>query len=135
MGLGALRIVHCPDRHLGRRLPPLPLVDRRCLETYRHAGFLAPKSLVELCLAEQASLLVIAGDWVDAWDRNHQVGLRLVGELLRLEHSRTTVFWFRGNHDAESRIISTLRIWVESLWGQVEGDPPVTLRLDEMSEP
>jgi DNA repair exonuclease SbcCD nuclease subunit len=36
------------------------------------------------------------------------VGLRLVGELLRLEHSRTKVFWVRGNHDAESRIIGTL---------------------------
>jgi exonuclease SbcD len=108
MGLGAMRIVHCSDLHLGRRLPPLPLVDRRCLETYRLASFLALRSLVDLCLAEQASLLLISGDLVDAWDRNHQVGLRLIGELLRLEHSRTKVFWVRGNHDAESRIISTL---------------------------
>jgi exonuclease SbcD len=103
-----MRIVHCSDLHLGRRLPPLPLVDRRCLETFRHASFLALKSLADLCLAEQASLLLIAGDLVDAWDRNHQVGLRLVSQLLRLEHSRTKVFWVRGNHDAESRIITTL---------------------------
>jgi exonuclease SbcD len=103
-----MRIVHCSDLHLGRRLPPLPLVDRRCLETFRHASFFALKNLVDLCLVERASLLLIAGDLVDAWDRNHQVGLRLVGELLRLEHSGTKVFWVRGNHDAESRVISTL---------------------------
>ena len=72
-----MRIVHCSDLHLGRRLPPLPLVDRRCLETFRHASFFALKNLVDLCLAERASLLLIAGDLVDAWDRNHQVGLRL----------------------------------------------------------
>jgi DNA repair protein SbcD/Mre11 len=103
-----MRIVHCSDLHLGRRLPPLPLLDRRCLETFRHASFVALKNLVDLCLAERAGLLLIAGDLVDAWDQNHQVGLRLVGELLRLEHSRTKVFWVRGNHDAESRIITTL---------------------------
>lgn len=84
------------------------MFDQRCVESFRHASFIALRNLVDLCLAQRASLLIISGDLVDGWDRNHKVGLRLVAELLRLEEHGTKVFWVRGTHDAESRIVTTL---------------------------
>jgi DNA repair exonuclease SbcCD nuclease subunit len=63
---------------------------------------------VDCCLARKPTLLLIAGDLIDHWIRDYQLGLRLIHELSRLEYSGTQVFWVRGNHDAENRVISAL---------------------------
>jgi DNA repair protein SbcD/Mre11 len=105
-----MRLVHASDLHLARPLGPLPLTDRVDLTAFRHASFVALTALIDLCLSERVSLLVLAGDLIDAWERHHQIGIRLTNELLRLEPHAIRVCVVRGNHDAESRVIRDL-LW------------------------
>ncbi len=105
-----MRLVHAADLHLNRPLGPLPETDTVDLPAFRGSSFAALTALIDLCLVEQVSLLVLAGDLIDAWDRHHEVGIRLTNELLRLEPHAIRVCVVRGNHDAESRVIRDL-LW------------------------
>lgn len=98
------RFVHAADLHLGGRRwlvrdPSFPDLRRRV----RHADALALRELVDLCLTEQASLLVLAGDVFDGWCRDHTVVLRFAEELCRLHRAGCVTALLLGNHDARSR--------------------------------
>ncbi len=94
--------------HLGRPIRALSLHPHLAPERFARAAERALKNLVEVCLTERASLLLIAGDLIDHWRRDYQLGLRLLRGFQRAEHSGTLVFWVRGNHDAENRVIRNL---------------------------
>ena len=53
-------------------------------------------------------MLLLAGDIIDGWCRDHQVGLSLVQELLRLRDSACQVAMVLGNHDARTRVMNPL---------------------------
>jgi DNA repair exonuclease SbcCD nuclease subunit len=98
------RFVHAADLHLGGRRwlarePSFPGLRERV----RHADELAFGALVELCLSEQARLLVCAGDVFDGWCRDYGVALRFAQQLCRLRDARCSVAVVLGNHDARSR--------------------------------
>lgn len=101
-------IVHASDLHLGRPLRDLSVHPKLEPSCFSAASERALTRLVDLCLSSRAELLLIAGDLLDFWQRNYQLGLRLIAELSRLEHLGTRVFWVRGNHDAENRVIRNL---------------------------
>lgn len=106
---GGFCFVHAADLHLGGRrwlqtTPPFAaLVDR-----VRRADRLALHALTELCLAERAALLLLAGDVIDGWCRDHRVGLELERELLRLERAGCHVAIVLGNHDLRTRVMLPL---------------------------
>jgi DNA repair exonuclease SbcCD nuclease subunit len=98
-----MKIVHASDLHLDSPLRGLPRYAEAPVDAFRGATRRALARLVALCLEERASLLVIAGDLVDASGRDYKTGLFLVKELLRLGDQATQVVLVRGNHDAASR--------------------------------
>jgi DNA repair exonuclease SbcCD nuclease subunit len=101
-------VVHASDLHLGRPLRGLASHPGLNRDRFVQVGERALVRLVEFCLERKPTLLLIAGDLIDHWLRDYRLGLRLVHELSRLEYTGTRVFWVRGNHDAEHRVIRAL---------------------------
>jgi DNA repair exonuclease SbcCD nuclease subunit len=100
--------VHAADLHLGgRRWLRCAPASRRLAQRVAAADKLALRSLVDLCLAERAALLLCAGDVLDGWCRDHNVGLELVQQLLRLGGA-CHVALVLGNHDARTRVMGPL---------------------------
>jgi DNA repair exonuclease SbcCD nuclease subunit len=101
--------VHAADLHLGGRrwLRSAP-TDARIARSVSQADRLALRSLVDLCLEERAKMLLCSGDVIDGWCRNHQVGLVLVQELLRLRDGGCDVVLLLGNHDVRTRVMKPL---------------------------
>jgi len=74
--------VHASDLHLGgRRWLHSEPEDRAFAEEVRLADRLALHELVECCLSERARILLLSGDILDGWCRDHRVALGLVNEL------------------------------------------------------
>jgi exonuclease SbcD len=104
-----VKFVHAADLHVDSPLRGLVRYEgapaglagatRRALER-----------LVALCIGEQASFLVLAGDLVDGTARDYKTGLFFVKQMLRLRDAGIAVFSVRGNHDAESRIVTCLAL-------------------------
>jgi DNA repair protein SbcD/Mre11 len=101
--------VHAADLHLGARrwLGSTPR-DLGLRERIAHADRLALSHLIELCLQEDARLLICAGDVFDRWCRDHRVAMFFVSELLRLEAAKCRVVLLLGNHDQHSRLLNPL---------------------------
>jgi DNA repair exonuclease SbcCD nuclease subunit len=101
--------VHAADLHLGGRrwLRSTP-TDAGLAERVLSADRLALRALVALCLEERAQVLLVAGDIVDGWCRDHRVGLVLVEQLLRLRESGCEVALLLGNHDVRTRVVRPL---------------------------
>ena len=65
-------------------------------------------NLLQLCIDEEAGLLVIAGDVYDGDWRSYETGEYFVRGLRRLRDSGIEVALLYGNHDAESSITKRL---------------------------
>src|SRR5690606_11463560 len=79
------------------------------LEQIRRATRRATENLVQLCLDEQAELLLLAGDLYDDDWRDYSTGLFFQAQMSRLNEAGIQVVWIRGNHDAASKITRHLR--------------------------
>src|SRR4051812_43429556 len=103
-------IVHASDVHLDSPLRGLPEYPESPppIDAFRLATRRALTELVTLCVREGATLLLLAGDLVDASGRDHKTGLFFVEEMLRLREAGILVFSIRGNHDAASRVMKSL---------------------------
>jgi DNA repair protein SbcD/Mre11 len=67
-------------------------------------------NLVNLCLEERVSLLVISGDLFDGDWRDVSTGLFFAAQLSKLCEAKIKVVWIRGNHDAVSQIRRSVRL-------------------------
>jgi DNA repair exonuclease SbcCD nuclease subunit len=70
----------------------------------------ALENLVALCIDEQASLLLIAGDLYDGSWRDYSTGLFFARQMSKLRHAGVQVAFVRGNHDAASAITDHLKL-------------------------
>jgi exonuclease SbcD len=103
-----MKLVHAADLHLDS---PLRTVRSHApLQRIRTATRDALANLVELCIAEQAGLLVIAGDVYDGDWRDYSTGLYFAHHMARLREAGVQVVMIRGNHDAASQITKSLRL-------------------------
>ena len=103
-----MKLVHASDLHVAspvRKLAPYEGAPEAVLQARQGASRRALERLVDLCIAERAALLVVAGDLFDAWDRNYEHALFFLNELVRLGTSGTRAVWVRGNHDAASGML------------------------------
>ena len=103
-----MKFVHAADIHLDSPLRGLERYGDAPLEAIRGATRRAFKNLVDLCLEEEAKLLLIAGDLYDGDWRDFDTGLFLVRQLGRLTSEGIRVVLLYGNHDAESVITKKL---------------------------
>ncbi|MEJ7729899.1 MAG: metallophosphoesterase [Polyangiaceae bacterium] len=107
-----LKIVHAADIHLDSPLRGLSRYEGAPAERVRGATRRALENLVDLCLSEGVSLLLLAGDLYDGNWKDYSTGLYFASQMSRLRAGGTRVFLVRGNHDAQSEITRHLR-WPE----------------------
>lgn len=105
------RIVHAADLHLDSPLQGLGRLGDAGLATeLRAATRKAYDNLVQLCITEDADLLVIAGDIYDGDWRSYETGEYFVRGLRTLRENDIEVVLLYGNHDAESTITRRLKM-------------------------
>jgi DNA repair exonuclease SbcCD nuclease subunit len=104
-----MKFVHAADLHIDSPLRGLARYEGAPVERIRGATRRALEHLVDLCLDEQASLLVLAGDLYDGGWSDYSTGLFFLQQVQRLREADVQVVWLRGNHDAASRLTQHLR--------------------------
>jgi DNA repair exonuclease SbcCD nuclease subunit len=105
-----VKFVHAADIHLDSPLRGLERYEGAPAERLRGATRRALERLVDLCIAEEASLLFIAGDLYDGSWRDYGTGLFFAAQMSRLRTHGIPVVLCRGNHDAASLISRSLRL-------------------------
>lgn len=109
-GQRALRFVHAADLHIDSPLVGLERYEGAPVDAIRGATRRALEGLVALCVAEDAKLLLLAGDLFDGAWKDFNTGLFFTSQMKRLRDADVTVAIVRGNHDAASRIEKQLRL-------------------------
>src|ERR1700682_2175923 len=104
----AYRFVHAADLHLDSPLRSLALRDPRLAEFVGNASRQVFSRIVDLCLDEQVSALLLAGALYDGEQTSMKTARFLAEQLRRLEAADIEVFIIRGNHDALSKITKEL---------------------------
>jgi exonuclease SbcD len=102
------KLVHAADLHLDSPLLGLERYPGAPANELRRATRDALERLVALCVAEEAKLLLVAGDLFDGGWRDYSTGLFFTGQMVRLREAGVRVVWIRGNHDAMSRVTRSL---------------------------
>jgi exonuclease SbcD len=105
-----VKFVHAADIHLDSPLRGLARYDSAPLERLRGATRRALENLTELCIQEEAELLLIAGDLYDGDWKDYNTGLFFIRQMARLQEVGTKVVLVRGNHDAACQISKKLRL-------------------------
>lgn len=105
-----MKLVHAADLHLDSPLLGLERYPGAPVDAIRGATRRAFENLMALCLEEQASVLLIAGDVYDGDWKDYSTGLFFASQLLRLREVGTRVVMVRGNHDAASQITRHLEL-------------------------
>jgi exonuclease SbcD len=102
------KLVHAADLHLDSPLLGLERYPGAPANELRRATRDALERLVALCIAEDAKLLLVAGDLFDGGWRDYSTGLFFAEQMVRLREAGVRVVWIRGNHDAMSRVTRSL---------------------------
>lgn len=93
------RFVHAADLHLDSPFREVGRIREGLDEVLRDASLEAWDALVDLCLAEQAEFLLIAGDVYDGGRRGVRSGSQLRRGLERLAEAGIPTLIVLGNHD------------------------------------
>jgi DNA repair protein SbcD/Mre11 len=125
-----MKFVHCADVHLDSPLRGLEAYEGAPVEEMRGATRTAFENVVDLCIDEEADLLLIAGDLFDRDWPDFNTGLFLVRSLARLREAGVRVCIVYGNHDAVGAITKTLP-WPENTV-IFRASRPKTLVLEEI---
>lgn len=103
-----MKLIHAADLHLDSPLRGLARYEGAPVERIRLATREAFVNLIDLCLAETPTALLLAGDVFDGDWRDFATGLFFAGQLQRLREVNTQVVLLHGNHDAASPITREL---------------------------
>jgi DNA repair protein SbcD/Mre11 len=105
-----MKLIHAADLHIDSPLRGLEHYEGAPVAQLRNATRRALENLVDLCLHEEASLLLLAGDIFDGDWRDYSTGLFFANQMARLRQADVRVVSLRGNHDAQSQITKDLRL-------------------------
>ncbi len=118
-----LRLLHTADVHLGARHTDLG----EQAAAQRERQFAAFKAAVDLALAEQADIVLVAGDLFDSNTQPRRSVERVAAELRRLVDARIRTVLIPGTHDVYDRS-SIYRVHdLAALAGSGEDDDLVTV--------
>lgn len=98
-----MKFVHAADLHLDSPMRGLRDREGAPLDVLLQATRRATTRLIDLCIQEEADLLVLAGDVFDGEWQGVEVARFLSDAFDRLGASGAQVVWLRGNHDARTR--------------------------------
>lgn len=99
----AFRFIHTADLHLDAPLKAIALRDPDLARELGVASRRALSRIIDLCIAEAVSFLLIAGDLWDGTYSSTRTPRFLKQELMRLDAAGIRCFLIRGNHDALAR--------------------------------
>jgi exonuclease SbcD len=94
-----LRLIHTADVHLGARHADLG--DQAAAQ--RERQFAAFRATIDLALAEQVDVMLIAGDLFDSNTQPRRSVERAAAELARLAEAAVRVAIIPGTHDVYDR--------------------------------
>ncbi len=97
------KVVHAADLHLDTPCSGLGRTSPAVAEALREASLDAFAGLVDLCLREQAAILLLAGDVYDGPERGIRAERRLRAGLEQLGAAGVRTFVVHGNHDPLSQ--------------------------------
>lgn len=97
------RFIHTADLHLDAPLRTIALRDPDLADQLGVASRVALSRIVDLCIDQAVSFLLIAGDLWDGTFSSTKTPRFLKQELLRLKGAGIRCFMIRGNHDAMAR--------------------------------
>ena len=103
-----MKFVHAADLHVDSPMRGLDRYEGAPTARLRAATRRALENLVALCIEEQASFLLLAGDVFDGSWKDYSTGLFFVAQMTRLREAGIPVVIVRGNHDAASSITKAL---------------------------
>jgi DNA repair exonuclease SbcCD nuclease subunit len=118
-----LRLLHTADVHLGARHADLG--DAAAAQ--RERQFAAFAAAIDLAIAEQADLFVVAGDLFDSNVQPKRSVERVAGELARLVKARIRSVLVPGTHDVYDRSSIYRAYDLKALAGSREQDDMLTL--------
>ena len=104
------KILHSADIHLDSPLRNLTRYEDAPVDLIRGATRRALANLVDLAIAQQVSLVVIAGDLYDGDWPDQNTGLFFVSQATRLINAGIPMVVIRGNHDAFNKMTLNLRL-------------------------
>lgn len=105
-----MKLVHAADLHVDSPMRGLERYENAPVAQMRGATRQALENLVGLCIDEEVSLLLLAGDLYDGDWKDYATGLFFAGQMSRLRHAGIEVALVWGNHDAESQISRHLQL-------------------------
>jgi DNA repair exonuclease SbcCD nuclease subunit len=105
-----IRILHTADLHLDSPLKSLALKDERLRDQVQTATRTALKRLVQYGIDEDIKALLIAGDLFDGKERSAKTAAFLISEMDRLREAGISVFYVKGNHDAENPVAGAFEL-------------------------
>lgn len=112
--MSSFRFVHAADLHLDTPFEGLAGTAPHVAQSLREASLQAWDALVELCIAEEAAFLLLAGDVYDGAERGVRAQLRFLHGLQRLAEHGVQVFVAHGNHDPVDEGWAAVRRWPEN---------------------
>ena len=126
-----MKLVHAADLHIDSPLTGLDRYEGAPVARIRGATRRALENLVELCIEEDAALLLVAGDVYDGDWRDYGTGLFFAAQMSRLREAGVAVVMVLGNHDAQSQITRALRL-PDNVF-TFESGAPATRVFDELA--
>lgn len=105
-----MKFIHAADVHLDSPLIGLERYEGAPVDEVRLATRLALENLVELAIAEDVALVLLAGDIYDGDWKDYNTGLFFTSQMARLREAGIEVCLVAGNHDAASQITRHLRL-------------------------
>jgi len=102
--MATFTILHAADIHLDSPLRGLERYEGAPVDRIRGATRAAFRGLVDLAIAEEVRLVLLAGDLHDVDWRDYNTGLFFNSEMSRLREQDISVVLVSGNHDAASEI-------------------------------
>lgn len=103
-----MKFIHAADLHIDSPLRGLDAHEGAPVERLRGATRRAFVALVDLALAEQVDMVLLAGDIFDGDWVDFRTGLFFRAQLVRMRDAGIIVMIARGNHDAASQITRQL---------------------------
>jgi len=100
-----LKFVHAADIHLDSPLSGLDNYEGAPVDRIRGAAREALQQVVQLCLDEQADLLIIAGDLFDTACNDFNSALNAANQLRPLAKAGIPVYLILGNHDSHEEMV------------------------------
>ena len=103
-----MKFIHAADLHVDSPLRGLGAYDGAPVERLRGATRQALVALVDLAIAREVDVVLLAGDIFDRDWTDFRTGLFFRDQMVRLTRTGVRVFVVRGNHDAASEITKRL---------------------------